>query len=205
MNIRNVRRAVIIGAIAAVAVAGGSTWALAGAPSTGTIYQGCLRSNAGDVYLVTVNPTSPPNCRKHDTVISWSQAGPQGPIGAQGLKGDTGEQGPQGEPGAIGPQGPSGFSGYQVVTNTYTHTTLYANEPLALAPHASCPDGKVVIGGGASTDWCRGSLTSNGPRVWKGTAYNTWEAIYKLDSNLPKGTEITLTVVAYCAYPPPPN
>jgi Collagen triple helix repeat (20 copies) len=84
--------------------------------------------------------------------------GRPGPAGAQGPKGDRGEQGapgsagPKGDPGPrglLGPQGPagpSGLSGYQVVIS----------DGLGLPPTvsgtrtATCPNGKKVLGGGAS-------------------------------------------------------
>jgi hypothetical protein len=90
-----------------------------------------------------------------------SLSGTPGPAGPQGLKGDKGEQGargpagPKGDPGPTGPAGPrgpqgpagaSGVSGWQIVIS----------DGIALAPGqfsvrtATCPNGKKVLGGGAS-------------------------------------------------------
>jgi hypothetical protein len=116
MIISHIRRAVIVGVIAAAAVAAGSTWALASETATSTVYRGCLQHNTGVIYRVTTSRTAP-RCFRHDTLISWNQTGPQGLPGAtgpQGAKGDTGATGavgPQGLPGATGPQGPKGDTG----------------------------------------------------------------------------------------------
>ncbi|MBN9608327.1 MAG: hypothetical protein BGO26_20155 [Actinobacteria bacterium 69-20] len=131
MIISHIRRAVIVGVIAAAAVAAGSTWALASETATSTVYRGCLQHNTGVIYRVTTSRTAP-RCFRHDTLISWNQTGPQGLPGAtgpQGPKGDTGAAGapgatgaagapgatgavgPQGLPGVIGPQGVKGDTG----------------------------------------------------------------------------------------------
>ena len=87
--------------------------------------------------------------------------GPKGDTGAVGPKGDAGASGPQGptgeagSPGAIGPMGPigpqgiqgmPGVSGYEVVFTPFTSFTVNGNQTVAL--NATCPAGKVAIGGG---------------------------------------------------------
>jgi hypothetical protein len=111
------RRAAIAGAIVAAIAAGGAAAALATDGSTSSVYQGCLGHGRGDLYNVKLNPSSPPSCQPHDTLISWNQTGPKGDTGPQGSQGDTGPQGaqgdtgPQGAQGDTGPQGPKGDTG----------------------------------------------------------------------------------------------
>ncbi len=53
-------------------------------------------------------------CKKKETLVSWSQYGPVGPEGPQGPVGPTGATGPagpQGGTGAVGPAGPKGDKG----------------------------------------------------------------------------------------------
>jgi hypothetical protein len=74
-------------------------------------------------------------------------AGPAGVIGPKGPEGPPGPAGPDGPAGPAGPPGTPGLSGYQVVTT--------AVGPDASSPKvgtASCPAGKLPIGGGAQTD-----------------------------------------------------
>lgn len=64
-------------------------------------------------------------------------AGPQGPAGPAG---PSGPQGPAGQPGA------AGVSGYEVVSESRTvHAPFGA---VSLNTSATCPQGKVVVGGG---------------------------------------------------------
>jgi hypothetical protein len=127
------RKAALIGAaVAVVTTVGGAATATALAndpPPPPASYQACLNHLLGTLYNVKVNPTSPPHCLLHDTVVSWNQSGragatgPQGPAGAKGdtgptgpagVKGDTGLAGPggaKGDTGAAGPAGPAGPAG----------------------------------------------------------------------------------------------
>ena len=69
----------------------------------------------------------------------------------------AGEQGPKGDKGDTGAQGAPGLSGYQIVTGP--HVTIPAGS-WALAT-ATCPAGKMAIGGGFST--LTGELMASGP------------------------------------------
>jgi hypothetical protein len=104
------RRMAIGGAVAAAIAGAGSAVALAVERPSSDVFQACLRHNQGGLYHVTVNPSSPPACQPHDTLITWNESGPAGPPGPQGPKGDPGPQGPKGDP---GPQGPKGDPGPQ--------------------------------------------------------------------------------------------
>jgi hypothetical protein len=105
---RMTRRVAIVGATVAAVAAGGSAAALATDTSPPNVYQGCLSHIFGALYKVHVNPTSPPSCLSHDTLVSWNQTGP---AGSPGAKGDTGAAGPPGPQGVTGAQGPKGDTG----------------------------------------------------------------------------------------------
>jgi|tagenome__1003787_1003787.scaffolds.fasta_scaffold20987843_3 hypothetical protein len=111
------RRAAIVGAAVAAVAAGGAAAALATSSTSGDVYQGCLSHSLGALYNVKVNPSAPPRCLSHDTLVKWNQTGPAGtpgatgPAGPQGLKGDNGAAGSDGATGPAGPQGAKGDSG----------------------------------------------------------------------------------------------
>jgi Collagen triple helix repeat (20 copies) len=109
------------------------------------------------------------------------QQGPQGATGQTGAQGQTGPQGPAGPTGATGPQGPAGptgatgpqgpvgpaaATGYQQVVGTATATNSTSPETAT----ASCPAGKIVVGGGGVlTAGARAALTQSQP-----TSTTTW-------------------------------
>ena len=76
-----------------------------------------------------------------------------------------------------GPQGPAGgVSGYQIVTSTFSVNFLQTNDGTA-----SCPAGKVVVGGGVQTgqfdfrqydDNVQDSFPSDGGTSWTARVYN---------------------------------
>lgn len=118
----------------------------------------------------------------------WTDAGPvKGPQGDTGTTGDTGPQGPQG---LVGPKGdPGGVAGYAVVTSS----------PVALDPGfedsgtASCPAGKVAVGGGVrAADPTVLALIEAYPSAdgsgWNGSAGEFSDA----------GSSTTFTVYAVC-------
>lgn len=78
------RRVLTAGAVVAAVAGGGSAVALATAGSGSNVYQGCLRHEIGTVYRVELNPSTPPVCGRHDTLITWNQTGPQGATGPAG-------------------------------------------------------------------------------------------------------------------------
>jgi hypothetical protein len=99
-----------------------------------------------------------------------------GPAGITGAKGDKGEQGPQGIQGIQGPPGvPGGVAGLERVTTQVTFT-LGRNGSRGLT--ATCPAGKVVIGGAAGTGDSTFTIISSGPgpnaaTQWSATFWNT--------------------------------
>src|SRR3954468_23920135 len=111
------RRAAIVGAAVAAVAAGGAAAALPTSSTSGDVYQGCLSHSLGALYNVKVNPSAPPRCLSHDTLVKWNQTGPAGtpgatgPAGSQGLKGDNGAAGSDGATGPAGAAGAGGGSG----------------------------------------------------------------------------------------------
>jgi hypothetical protein len=125
-------------AIASLAVAGVAVAYATGVaftPSGGVIHA-CVNVENGGVRVL--DPQSGrqdlQQCRANETGIDWSQVGPPGPGGADG---------------APGPAGSNGVSGYEVVT---------ATSPIVLqgrigSATATCPTGKVPVGGGNLTPY----------------------------------------------------
>jgi Collagen triple helix repeat (20 copies) len=116
--------------------------------------------------------------------------GPQGPPGAQGLQGGPGPQGP------IGPQGPAGPTGSQLVAGTPVTSPANAARNSSLTATASCPAGKVVLGGGGlatttSAQKERVHLTASYP-----TSTTTWSAT-GIVGIAALGAGQTMTVTAY--------
>jgi hypothetical protein len=90
-------RAIVIGGLAAIALA--STTALAGASAKANgVIIACQKP--GKAFLRVVGDASA--CRPSERVVTWNQTGPPGPAGPQG------PAGPAGPPGPAGPQGPAG-------------------------------------------------------------------------------------------------
>lgn len=97
--------------------------------STGGVITACYKRSNGNLRIIDPATSS---CSNDESLISWSQVGPQGPqgpqgpagpvgpqgemglqgpqgeIGLQGLMGPAGPQGPAGDTGAVGPMGPMG-------------------------------------------------------------------------------------------------
>ena len=80
---------------------------------------------------------------------SSGPAGPTGPTGPQGLQGVQGLQGPQGPQGFPGMPGVNGVSGWELVWALTPSTGGTSVAPFTIFPaSASCPGGKLPIGGG---------------------------------------------------------
>jgi hypothetical protein len=76
--------------------------------------------------------------------------GPTGAIGPTGAQGPTGARGVTGEKGATGPRGPTGQVGSQIITATPASLTSPVTNAETLTSTATCPDGTILLGGGAS-------------------------------------------------------
>jgi hypothetical protein len=163
------RRATIVGAAAAAVAAGGSAAALATSSPSGDAYQGCLNRALGALYNVKVNPTAPPSCFLHDTVVKWNQSGPEGAPGATGA---TGPAGPQGPTGATGPQGPSGTASRTIAIGSFVQVGAGGDGTAT----ATCPSGSTATGGGFDTttgiDVLSSVPASDGTQSWEVDAQN---------------------------------
>jgi hypothetical protein len=78
---------------------------------------------------------------KDNSLLAKDFKAGQVPAGPQGPAGPVGPQGPQ------GPQGPSGVNSVQQVFGTFVAVPNTANGTVTAT--ASCPAGKVAVGGGA--------------------------------------------------------
>ncbi|MGH9012311.1 MAG: hypothetical protein ACRDYF_21070 [Acidimicrobiia bacterium] len=82
--------------------------------------------------------------------------GPMGVAGPAGPRGASGPSGPEGPPGPQGDRGPSGISGFQVVTARTPTNGFNSESPKQVT--AECPNGKRVIGTGATVEASNGDL-----------------------------------------------
>lgn len=135
------------------------------------------------------------DCKRNDQIIAIGSEnqgamGATGPSGVQGISGDsgpigpTGAEGPMGATGFTGEAGQNGVSGHEIVTISDASTT----DPKILT--ATCPDGKVVTGGGYSSSTQSIQIQQNNP-----SAINAWT----VDVNKTTTSGIwTVTVYAVC-------
>jgi Collagen triple helix repeat (20 copies) len=202
---RIVRRAAVAGAAAVVVAGGGSAVAAAagGTSSSANVYQGCLSAANGSLYSVALNPETAPQCRPHDTSVSWDQTGPAGaqglpgPTGDKGDTGATGAQGPQGEKGASGatgpqgPQGPKGDTGPQgapgslATFGTYDRIRTVSSYVIPQGGYlavgsASCDAGDTLTGGGFDAS-AGVSVNESAPRGMIGTPDGSWDVMASAD------------------------
>ena len=76
--------------------------------------------------------------------------GPDGPPGPPGPPGPTGPRGSEGPAGPPGPRGPAGIGGFEIVTARTPESGFNADNSKEAT--AECPNGKRVIGTGASIE-----------------------------------------------------
>jgi hypothetical protein len=104
------------------------------------------------------------------TAVS-SLTGDPGPVGPQGLRGEPGPvgapgpAGPQGEPGPEGPQGYQGLQGPSGIREWVKVRSpgQYAGPGQVATVEVRCPSGKLVLGGGASTNNVETYAVDNAP------------------------------------------
>ena len=130
--------------------------------------------------------------------------GPQGPAGPQGNpgpKGDTGAPGAPGAQGPTGPQGPQGaaapIAGFETVpVLAFPNGAANVAGLATLATDATCPPGKVVVGGGFE------GLTDSALQMHHIASYpsssNTWTVKLKNRETLAK-SGVQVRVYALCA------
>lgn len=152
-NLRSIRGAALVGAVAALAGAG-AVWA-AGAATQAEI-RACVDASTGHLYV-------PGSRGCPGTSLVWNDAGPPGP---QGAAGPAGPAGPPGPPGTQGPPGPPADaapkgpplvpSQIQVVWKSYAsvptkYTTkfgYYPVLPVGKPTSLLCPKGLTATGAG---------------------------------------------------------
>jgi len=137
----------------AVALSAAGAIAYASVPDASGTFHGCFEADSGmDTpgqlrVIDTSKAGSAGNCTANETLISWSQTGPQGqpgPIGAtgaQGAKGDTGEAGPQG---AKGDKGDPGTPDVRV-DNFGGPSTIFNVEPQQVAFYGNVFGGDFLV------------------------------------------------------------
>lgn len=91
-----VRRHLRIVVVSAVGVLLLGAIGYASIPGADGVIYGCYKKSGGSLRVIDRAVT---NCSKDETLISWSQTGPQGPQGPQGVPGPQGPTGPQGPAG----------------------------------------------------------------------------------------------------------
>jgi Collagen triple helix repeat (20 copies) len=129
-------------------------------------------------------------------------AGPQGPAGADGARGPAGPAGPEGPAGAdgatgpTGPQGPAGPAGAGVAGYEIVAGTASLDDENDKSVSASCPTGKVIVGGGFQV-----SNVSDSDQVVILSSYpdaNGWVAVGTI-ANTAGDTSYSLQAYAICA------
>lgn len=101
----------------------------------------------------------------------------------------VGLSGPPGPPGAPGPAGPPGLSG---VVSVSAVGTVPAGTTNGIAV-ATCPSGKVVVGGGVGSGNVNLRIYTSIP------SGNSWFGVVKPFDNQPMGGSANFTVYAVCA------
>jgi hypothetical protein len=131
--------------------------------------------------------------------------GPQGVAGPRGATGLTGVQGPAGAAGATGPRGPSGATGASgnVVASTVVPgaPVLTATDPpvgTAATATAACPQGEIVLGGGAQVSAPGASVKSVVLRSSFPTTTNGWRATGSVIAPLGAADQMTVRPYVLC-------
>jgi hypothetical protein len=173
---RRIRRvALAVTAVAAVAIAGGVTYAVAQVGSGGVI-NGCYKSQNGQLRVIDPATDS---CLPSETPISWSQTGPQGP---KGDKGDPGPQGPAEPPGPTGATGPPGPQGATGPTGPQGPPGLSGLPPIDRFTPTQIVRGAILT--------CASTRTDSIVTVCEGMRLNGLEVLY----DLPEAHEICIAV-----------
>jgi len=145
-------------------------------PDSGGVIHGCYKAN-GDLRVID-SPSQ--SCAMNETALAWSQEGPQGATGAQGL---------------------AGVSDFEVVSHSQ-NVTFDADVSWAISLQATCPSGKVVLGGGGlppdslgswpkELSMYRSQPVGNPPSAW----VTGWRDVSATSGSY----SVNLTVFATCA------
>jgi hypothetical protein len=123
----------LIPVAAATLLAVGGGVAYASIPGPGGVVNACYKNSTGMLIVID----SAASCPTGYTALNWNQAGPPGPAGTNGT---------------------NGVSGYEVVQGS-------VSVPADGGIHTgtiSCPSGKVVLGGGTTSDEVTGQPSADG-------------------------------------------
>jgi len=96
-------------------------------------------------------------CTAKEQQVDAAELGLQGPQGETGAQGEQGPQGATGETGETGPTGAPGLADVEIV-EAFGNTII--TSPDNSSATASCPEGKVVIGGGVGMGQLFGAVSS---------------------------------------------
>jgi hypothetical protein len=197
----------VVGAIAGIVIAGvgvGLGVALTSTPSSAkTVYSTGARGPEG--------PAGPQGIH--------GVAGPAGAVGLPGTAGAKGATGPQGPAGPAGPRGASGVTSSSVVEGTPVSSTADPATGSVTTATASCPTGRVLLGGGgqvadgalsgpnskAAPTSTSTSSTANGTGVALLSSFPTsaraWRAVGVVTGPLSAGTTMTVEAYVVCGTP----
>jgi hypothetical protein len=116
---------------------------------------------------------------------SQGLVGPQGDTGATGATGDQGIEGPQGPKGDTGQQGPQGNTGptYSIGYERVPGSPSANNGTSPKTQTASCPTGKVAVGGGWSATSINGEIAVTESRATSDTTWSVTAYEDNFDSN----------------------
>jgi hypothetical protein len=198
------RRAVVIGAAAALTVPLVGAVAVAAVPDATGVFHGCYAKSGGALRIIDPASTSASRnrCKSGETAITWNERGPQGlpgSAGAGGAIGAAGPEGPAGADGAMGPAGPEGPAGPQGPPGPGLTGFVALQGFVSIGPASSgvaeqtviCPDGTVAINPGfAPTFGASFALVYSMPVGWNG-----WKFGFKSNSTGTAGAQVFLTCV----------
>jgi hypothetical protein len=158
------------------------------------ISTGALR--VAKVELIRLNQTAVDAKAAHTIALQALHEISARAFDTPGAAGSAGPQGPAGPSGPAGPAGPAGAPGPTATTVEHISFTavggMTAGTPVNVT--ASCPSGRVTLGGGASTDSSSSAvfLQQSYPNASGG-----WTASYNASAGVPG--PITFTATAICA------
>lgn len=183
---RRWRIPVIVGA-AVVAVAAGTSVALASIPDSNGVIHACYQSPppAHGANLQVIDTGNGGSCSGGMVALNWNQTGPQGPTGATGATGATGPQGPAGP--STG--GSSGLDLQIIVAQNSLSNGVWSPNPLT----AQCPTGHPFLFGGGTPTGSTVSYPDSAPSASEsetGTGPHGW--------TVSSGANNQLTVYAIC-------
>jgi hypothetical protein len=120
-----------------------ATVAVASIPDGSGVIHGCRDNKSGALRVIDTDRGQ--TCRSGETTLTWNQAGPQGP---------------------------AGIAGYEVVSASGSPVEIAQGLWVAGPVTATCPTGKVPLGGGGQTGTSDVRLAESFPTAngWRATA-----------------------------------